>query len=159
MKNSIIALSLFALSGSTLAAGYADESLATLTTNIPAVCGVAVELKDSNLSDDQKSEFVFWTKNNTGSRTEVEFAASTDLRYVHDLHNKDDVKKDIKVRVNYQKHNQDDTLDSIRKLTIENQNGQLEPINMTIDMSDINVNNLLAGTDQKTRIVADIICK
>lgn len=53
MKNSIIALSLFALSGSTLAAGYADESLATLTTNIPAVCGVAVELKDSNLSDDQ----------------------------------------------------------------------------------------------------------
>ncbi|GAL24584.1 hypothetical protein JCM19239_2038 [Vibrio variabilis] len=78
---------------------------------------------------------------------------------MHDLHNKDDVKKDIKVRVNYQKHNQDDTLDSIRKLTIENQNGQLEPINMTIDMSDINVNNLLAGTDQKTRIVADIICK
>ncbi|MGL6313617.1 hypothetical protein [Vibrio sp. WXL103] len=167
MKKVLLATLIASACSTVLAADFGKQSSnAVISYDVPSVCGIEVTRNnfDINGGDIRSAKkvhnFSFYVKNNVGHRSDITFEADTDLGYVSEPNSSQTIGDDIKVTASYQKHNENKTLNSIEETTmrIYPQDGIVDEIRMVVDFSDIRADQVIAGNDQETSIIANVAC-
>ncbi|USD63097.1 hypothetical protein J4N45_19035 [Vibrio sp. SCSIO 43140] len=160
MKNSIIALALVAVSGSTFAAEFGTKSNgAEFETHIPSVCGVVVDQDFESIELDKKAKTTvkFAFKNNVSNKTTVQYSGKTNMEYMNGTNAADSIMVDIEGATG--KPPMLDNLDSKNaKVVLEADNGQVVTNEVTLEFAGRGDRALKSG-DFTTHLVASISCK